>query len=303
MILINRLMQLLLLSLALGLYLAVGACCPGREHREGEVVMGFVPSEDAELVTVEMQKLVSILTKKTGIPVKAIISSNYDVLVTAMRTGDVQFAWLPPFAYVQAEDEGVAHVLLKAVRRGNPWYYGSIIVRADSPYRSIKDLRGKTIAWGDVKSFSGHIYPKSEVIKMGFNPETFFGRQRYLMNHPSVVVAVFNNQVDAGAVFANTTDGTDGAWTQTLKTPEEQAQIRVLLYTPPIPGDTVSVSTAYFSEHPTETQTMMNAILALHEDPDGQRILMDLYHIESLVLAYPEDFQVVREAAELVLRD
>jgi phosphonate transport system substrate-binding protein len=194
-------------------------------------------------------------------------------------------------------------VLLKAVRRGNPWYYGAIIVRDDSPYRKLKDLRGKSIAWGDIKSFSGHIYPKSEVMKSGINPESFFGTQRHLMNHPSVVVAVFNNQVDAGAVFSNNTEGTDGAWTQLLRNPAEAAQIRVLLYTPPIPGDTVSVSSIYFSEYPQQTQLMMNAILELHEDPVGRKILMDLYHIEKLVLAYPKDFQVVREAAQRVLED
>jgi phosphonate transport system substrate-binding protein len=279
------------------------ACCPGSGRQPGEIVMGFVPSEDAELVTVEMEKLAAILEKKTGIPIHPVISSNYDVLVAAMRTGEVQFAWLPPFAYVQAEDEGVAHVLLKAVRQGNPWYYGAIIVHADSPYHKIEDLRGKTIAWGDVKSFSGHIYPKSEIIKMGIDPDTFFKSQRHLMSHPAVVVAVFNKQVDAGAVFSNNTDGNNGAWTQLLKDPKDQAKIRVILYTPPIPGDTVSVSTDYFSEHPDRTQKMMNAILHLNEDPDGKRILMTIYHIEAMVLAKPEDFQVVREAAQLVLKE
>ncbi len=300
---VSGLTRFILLLLAIGLFIATVGCCPGKQRQAGEVVMGFVPSEDAELVTVEMQKLVKILSKKTGIPIRAVISSNYDVLVTAMRTGDVQFAWLPPFAYVQAEDEGVAMVLLKAVRRGNPWYYGAIIVRTDSPYERVEDLRGKTIAWGDIKSFSGHIYPKCEVIKRGIDPDTFFGTQRHLMNHPAVVVAVFNNQVDAGAVFANNTEGNDGAWTQLLTDPEDQKQIRVILYTPPIPGDTVSVSTEYFSEHPGRTQAIVNAIIELHRDPDGSRILMDLYHIEDLVLAMPEDFQVVREAAQLVLKD
>jgi phosphonate transport system substrate-binding protein len=285
------------------LCLQQAGCCPGNARQPGEIVMGFVPSEDAELVTVEMQKLTDILERKTGIPIRPVISSNYDVLVAAMRTGAVQFAWLPPFAYVQAEDEGVAHVLLKAVRQGNPWYYGAIIVRADSPYHKIEDLRGKTIAWGDIKSFSGHIYPKSEIIKMGIDPDKFFGAQRFLMNHPAVVVAVFNNQVDAGAVFSNNTDGNNGAWTQLLRDPKDQAQIRVLLYTPPIPGDTVSVSTQYFAEHPDRTQKIMNAILHLNEDPEGNRILMTIYHIEAMVLAKPEDFQVVRQAAQLVLAE
>lgn len=289
-------------ALAFAFVVLAVSCCPNT-FVEGQIVMGFVPSEDAEVVQEQMVKMVGILTEMTGIPIKPVLTPNYNILVDAIRVGEVQVAWMPPLAYVQAEDEGIATVVLKAVRRGNPWYYGAIIVRKDSGINDIQDLRGKSIAWGDIKSFSGHIYPKAALIKQGIDPDRFFGTQRHLKSHPAVVISVFNGDLDAGGCFSNNTDGTDGAWTQTLKDPEKYNQIKVLLYTPPIPGDTVAVATEYMADHPTDADKIVRAIFHLNDHPVGKKILMDIYHIERLVLAKPADYQVVRDAAKLVIED
>lgn len=277
-------------------------CCPNLARPGDLVVMGFAPSLDEEIVQEHGDKLAEILTAKTGIPIKAYVTNEYSALVTAMETGQVDVAWLPVLPLVQAEERAGAVVLLKAVRNNNPFYYGAIIVNENSPYYELEDLRGVTIAWGDPTSTSGHIFPKNGLIRMGIDPDGFFSDQLHTGSHDAVLRAVLTEQVDAGAVYSNDTEGDDGAWTQLLR-PEDQKKIRPIWYTDPIPGDTLAVSGSFWAGRHAEAVALKDAIMSLHDDPEGARILMDLYHIEKMIPATTYDFDVVRAAAGNVLRD
>ena len=266
------------------------------------VVMGFAPSLDEEIVQEHGRKLAEILSEKIGVPIRAYVTNEYSALVTAMETGQVDVAWLPVLPLVQAEERAGAVVLLKAVRRGNPYYYGAIVVHADSSYYSVEDLEGATIAWADPTSTSGHIFPKVGLMRMGINPDLFFGEQVMSGSHDSVLRAVLARQVDAGAVYSNDTEGEDGAWTQLLK-PADQKKIRPIWYTTEIPGDTMTVSREFWTGRHAVAVALKDAVMELHEDPDGAKILMDLYHIEKMIPATTFDFDVVRDAAGRVLKD
>ena len=287
--------------LGAALLCAAASCCPTDRAAAEVVVMGFVPSEDAQIIGESGEKLVEILGRITGLRIRAYVLSSYMTVVSAMRTGDVDVGWLPPLAAVRAEDRGWGVIRLKAVRQGNPFYYGSIIVRTDSGIESVEDLRGRSIAWGDFNSFSGHIFPKYGLISMGIYNDDFFASERFLGSHYSVVVSVLNGQVDAGAVFSNNTEGNDGAWTQMLTDPERQRRIAAIFYTDPIPGDTVSLSSGFWSERRQDADAIVAAIQELHRDPVAAEILMELYHISRMVPAASEEYDVVRTAAESVL--
>jgi len=293
------------LAALLGAALLYGAasCCPTDRAAEELVVMGFVPSEDAQIIGESGEELVEILGRMTGLRIRAYVLSSYMTVVSAMRTGDVDVGWLPPLAAVRAEDRGWGVIKLKAVRRGNPFYYGSIIVRTDSGIESVGDLRGKSMAWGDFNSFSGHIFPKFGLISMGIYTDDFFASERFLGSHYSVVVSVLNGQVDAGAVFSNNTEGNDGAWTQMLTDPERQRQITAIFYTDPIPGDTVSLSSGFWNGRREDARAILEAIQELHRDPVGGEILMELYHISRMIPAASVEYDVVRIAADSVLRE
>src|SRR5690606_12164134 len=118
-----------------------------------------------------------------GKKIEITVASDYAALVEAMKTNQVQIGWLAPFAFVLAEKVAGAKVMLKSVRHGQAAAFSAIIVRDDSPYKTIADLKGKTIAWTDPSSSSGHIMPKAALVADGYVPEEFFGQQTWAGTH------------------------------------------------------------------------------------------------------------------------
>jgi phosphonate transport system substrate-binding protein len=195
---------------------------------------------------------------------------------------------------VQAEKIADAKVLLKSVRRGQAVFYSAIITAKG--YKSLDELKGKTIAWTDPSSSSGHIVPKSSLMDLNIDPDTYFSKQVFAGGHDALVLAVANGTVDAGATFCNGAHGEDGAWNQFLKDPEQLKKINILHVSKPIPGDTLSTTAKFQAAHPDVVEKFVKIMAELGSNPEGKKILHDLYRIESMVPAKSEDYEPLRVA-------
>jgi phosphonate transport system substrate-binding protein len=287
-------MKKLLLSVTVGALLTSSAFA---QENCKTIRMGFNPAQDATKVLASAKPIANYLEEAIrGVEVKATVAQDYRGLIEAMRSKQLDFAWLNPVGYVDAKKEGVADVLLKSAREGGPYYWAALIVRSDSRIKSEKDLQGSSIAWVDPNSAAGYTFPKATLLSKGIDPEKTFSKQVFAGGHDAVVYSVLNGTVDVGAVFANNTRGTSGAWTQYLKDVAQQQKIRVLLYSKPIPGDTVSVRTGFKNSCRDTVTLVTNALLAMRSQNSTRQMLRDLYRIEYLVSAKDSDYDIVREA-------
>jgi phosphonate transport system substrate-binding protein len=276
------------------------SCTKNAKEKTKVYTMGFNPPENSEVVQLNGDALAELLEKKTGYKFKTFIATDYTALVEALRSKKLDFAWLPPFSYIQAERLAGAEVMLKSVRHGSPYYYSAIIVRSDSPYKTIEDLRGETMAWVDPASSSGHIFPKAGLIEAGIDPDTFFSKQVYAGSHDALLLSILNGTTKAGATFANDAEASGGSWTQLLKNPEDKTKIRPIFVTKPIPGDTLSTSGSFIKEHPEVVKNVKAALLSFKDDVEGKALLKNLYRIDYLTEATSKDYEPVRVAAKLL---
>lgn len=274
------------------LFFVIG-CLGCTEKKPTEIVFGFVPVESPKVIQVNAQALAQVLYKKTHLPLAAFVSSDFKTMIAALRAGKVHVAFLPPFALIEAERSADAKVLLKAVRNGQPHFYSAIITA--KPFKSIRELKGKSIAWTDPMSASGHIIPKMMLKEMGIPLDTFFSKQIFLGKNDSLVRAVAEGHVDAGATFAVDAQAKTGAWTQYLSDPKAQRKIRVLQVSPPIAGDTVSTTNAFYKKHRAIVDTVVSTLVDLGNTEEGRKILKDLYSIERLVPAEQKDYEPLRK--------
>lgn len=270
--------------------------CGRAEQPQRVLRVGFVPSENVQQVAQNAQPIVEILQKKLGMEVQPFVATDYTGVVEALRANKLDIAFLSPASYVLAKSEANIHVVLKSHRKGSAEYYAAIITRADSGIKRLEDLHNKTFAFGDPVSTTGHVFPKKMFKEKGMDPVKDFKNVIYSGGHDATVLAVLNRKVDAGATFANFTDGKDAAWRQYLKDPEEQKQIRAIAYSEPIPADNLVINATVDAGLAKKIEDIF---IELSRDTAGQKMLRDLYQIDGFVPATDKDYESVREAFKI----
>jgi len=252
------------------------------------VRVAFVPSVEAGTIETRLGQFEEALSTLIGHPVEADVVLSYSACIEQMAAGHFDLAMLPPFAYVLAHERYDFRVVLKVVRKGKATYRGEIIVRTDSGIETLEDLRGKTFAFTDATSASGHLYPKTFLISIGINPDVDFEDYMFKGDHPAVVQSVFQGQVDAGACY-------DDARERLLETePTIMDETMVISYTPDIPGDTVS-----FRNELTDPfwEVVRLAMIEMGSMGEGSA-LYEIYEIDELIAAQDSDYDPIRQMVE-----
>lgn len=279
-----------------------GSCLLGCSFEKPDpITFGFIPASEIEEVEIVADSLCHELSEKTGIEIKPFVAPDYSSLIEAMRTRHVDIAWLAPMSFIEAEVEISQTPLLTSVRQGKPYFYSAIFTRTDSGINTVEDLKGKRIGWTDPTSTAGRIFPEYEIRKLGINPATFFREIKYVGGHDRAVKAVLNGDVDAAASFSNDTINVDNAWHQFLKEKDQIEKIRPILYTRPIPGDVISISTEVYARRQQDAEKLKKAILDLSFTQEGKRLIKKLNRTDALAPVQPELYETVREAAKYVL--
>jgi phosphonate transport system substrate-binding protein len=171
-----------------------------------ELRYGIISSENERDAIARLQGLTAYAERKLGVPMRVFRGTDYAGVVEALRAQQLEFAHLGPAAYALAHRSMGARVvplLRHRARDGAEGYYSVIFVKADSPARSLADLRGKSFAFADPNSASGFAAPSYFLRKEGIDPARFFSRTGFSGNHEQSVIAVLNGTYDAGATFWN----------------------------------------------------------------------------------------------------
>lgn len=254
--------------------------------------LGFIPSENMEEIQRNSQPLIEMMSQKLGREVQPFISTDYTGIVEAFRGGKLDAAFLTPASYVMANSEAGVKVILKAQRGEKPFYHAIIFTRQDAGVNSLKDLKGKTFVFGDTLSTAGYIYPLKMLKAQGINPATDFDNLIFSGGHDATVLAVLNKKVVAGATYANDPKGDNAAWKHLLK-PEEANQLKILAVSEPIPSDNICISKDI---EPELAQKIQKFFIELSNNPQGKKLIQQLYRIDSFVPATDADYSGIREA-------
>lgn len=194
-----RLALLVAVSLATLAALLLGGCGHKKEFR-----VAVFPPDDAAAAALRYESLRTQLQKALGMPVKIIYSSDYSGVIEALRTKKVELGEFGPLSYVLAKREADAEPCAAPVgKTGDGVYHAVFLVKSDSPYHSLKDLKGKRIALVDPASTSGSLMPHYYVRQeTGMDLEDYFGKPNvtYAGTHPAAILALSQGTVDVCGV-------------------------------------------------------------------------------------------------------
>jgi phosphonate transport system substrate-binding protein len=172
------------------------------QAQTAELRVGLIPSEDAQAMIRASQQVMDQLAAKTGMRVKPFVANDYNGVIEALRSGKLDVAYLGPFSYILASQIGNAEAFAVAVTKktGKSAYHSMVIARKDKGLASVEQLKGRTFAFVDPSSASGHLFPKAGLMATGFDADTGFSRVIFSGSHDASILAVANNKVDAAAV-------------------------------------------------------------------------------------------------------
>lgn len=127
------------------------------------------------------------------------VGQNYGAVVEAMAAGQADIAFFGPASYLEARRRGAAELLAVAVENGASIYYAGIFVSRHSPAKNLTDLRGCSVAFGDVNSTSSFLYPVAMLLAAGLDPARDLGPVRLTGSHAQALTALAAGRVDAAA--------------------------------------------------------------------------------------------------------
>ena len=271
------------------LLLGVALLLPGVAAAQGTLTFGLVPSEDPRLMIADNAAIIEALRASLGMEIKPFVATDYNGVIEALRAQKLDIALLGPFSYVLANAiADVEPIAIPETQKQGSVYHSLIIARKDRGIRSLADLKGRTFAFVDPSSTSGHLFPKTAMLRAGLNPDADL-RAIFAGSHDATAIAVQNGKVDAGAVA----DGLlDAAAARGMVKMEE---IQIVWTSAPIPGAPVAMR----RDLPEPLKQRLRAAFAAMRDQPWSKGTV----IKRWVPVTDADFAVVREAAKVLNLD
>lgn len=216
-----------------------------------EIRMAVSGSNDDPMIVRRRGVYQAHLSKALGLPVKLYESSDYNGVIQALSSGQVDLAQMAGGSYANVDAQVgdlVSPILSLRQAEGGTGYYSSIVVRADSPFRSVADLKGRSLGFVDFNSTSGYLVPRARLREQGIDPDTFFSKTGFAGGHTQAVMALANGQFDAAILQASGGDPEHGFSRGALHTMARRGLIdledfRIIWTAGPIPSEAFVVRT------------------------------------------------------------
>ena len=230
------------------------------------------------------QDLVAYLGQKLNRPAQLVQGKTYDEINNLVRDGTVALAIVCTNAYLEGQEMFGMEALAVPQIKGETVYYAYLIVPADSPARTLADLRGKTFAFSDPLSNTGHLVAVNQLLQMGANPDAFFSRTIFTYSHDNSIKAVAENLVDGATVDSQVFDFLVASGSPL------PARTRIIAHYGPFGGSPLVVNP---NLDPKLKAQLRDTLLAMDADETGRAILAKL-GIDRLVAPDDRAYDSVR---------
>ncbi|AIG65824.1 phosphate/phosphite/phosphonate ABC transporter substrate-binding protein [Weissella tructae] len=266
-----------------------------------ELNIQLVPSSQADTMEAKAKPLEKLLSNELGIPVNVSVSTDYNTVVEALGSKQVDMGFLPPHPYVYAHEKYGAEVLLQSQRFGidpsnndgaatdklSDTYRGMVLVREDSDIKSPEDLKGKSIAVQNTTSDAGYIFPAVDLNKDDNLNVVKDAKLITVKGHDQGVLSVLNGDTDAAFMFE------DARNVVKKDQPDVFKNTRVVKFTQPIPNDTITLR-AGISE--SDAKRIQDAMLKIfNENAEGKKVMEEVYSWSGVTKSKDSNFDIVRE--------
>lgn len=244
--------------------------------------VGIVPQQSSTVLVRAWAPVLKYLSDKTGYRLVFATAKDIPTFEQRLAKGDYDFGYMSPYTYTVLHRSAAAYTAF--AKEKDKKLTGIIVVPRSSPFRDLKDLGGKTIAFPAASAIAATLIPRAHFDSRGI-PIT----PVYVSSHESVYLAVAKGIHPAGGGVMRTFN--------TLAEPVRE-QLRVLWTTP-------SYTPHPFAAHkriPEATvQRLRDAMTGMNSDP-AARPLLDRLAFVGIVPAHDAEYNDIR-ALKLTVSD
>ena len=234
-----------------------------------------------------------------GVEIDYVLYSTYDAQVDANLSGEVDVAWNSPLAWVKSQVLSSGGCRAIAMRDSDRDLTTKIIVRNNSTFSTLADLRGKTVAVGASDSPQATLIPLSLIADSGIDP-----RRDCLVLHHEVMVGKHGDHVGgerdaAKALAAGTADAAcvlDSNYPMFVNEGTlDPGTTRVLATTPPFDHCNFTVPTAVSEER---VKPFLDTLLAMSFQDSSVRVFMELEGLKRWLVGRTTGYAQLEKAVQ-----
>lgn len=252
-----------------------------------ELKFGVLPRLTEKEMREGFTPLAEYLSKELGVKVTLVIPKDFDTWRKEAEARQYDIVYTNPYLYVllkKAVPETEVIAIASEPEIGSTMR-GAIIVRRDSPIKSIADLKGKTIAATDPGSAGAYLVQMLMLSRAGIKKDDvkiIFEKKR-----DPVAEAVLTGKADAG--FVRDDD------VEKLKAGPEK--FRKIAVSDPIPNWPIAIAKKM---DPAMAKKIREAILKLKKGDLRTVSILGPARIEGFVPVTDKEYDIMREAAKAV---
>ncbi|MVW71711.1 phosphate/phosphite/phosphonate ABC transporter substrate-binding protein [Bordetella sp. 15P40C-2] len=176
---------------------------PAKQKTPSTLVFTYTPVEDPAVYANIFKPFTDHLSQCTGKRVVFYQVQSNAAEIEAMRSGRLHVGGFStgPTAFA-VNIAGAVPFAVKGYEDGFQGYNLIVIVKKDSPYKSLADLKGKKLAHTSPSSNSGHMAPVALFPKEGLTPDKDY-KVLFSGKHDQSVMGVNSGDYDAAAVASD----------------------------------------------------------------------------------------------------
>lgn len=168
------------------------------------LTLGVITSENESDRLQRYKPVRDYLEKKLGVKVKWRSATDYAGIIEGVKAKKIELAYFGPASYSKAwlVTKGQVTPVVGALdKKGNFGYNAVVVVKKDSPFKTIDDLKGKRFGFADPNSTSGHQAPRYFLTEAKYDPDTFFGSTTFSGSHENSIMGLMNGTFDGVATW------------------------------------------------------------------------------------------------------
>ena len=168
------------------------------------LAFGVISAENEADRAMRHQPLVAYLEKRLGTKMRMHHATEYAGTIEALKARKIEFARFGPASYAQAwlvTNGKVEPIAAATDGDGYAAYHSVVVVKTDSAFKSLEDLKGRSLAFADPNSTSGYVAPAYFLREQGIDLAKHFGRTGFAGSHENSIIAVVNGTYDAAVTW------------------------------------------------------------------------------------------------------